>query len=348
MKRAFAFLALFALVAAPTFAQEAPRSKADIAFSFAPVVKKVSPAVVNIYTRATVRGVESPFMNDPVFRQFFGNNLPGGLSRERAQNSLGSGVIIGREGLVVTNNHLVESADQVTVALSDRREFEADVVTKDPRSDLAILRLRAKGETFSTLDFADSDTVQVGDLVLAIGNPFGVGQTVSMGIVSAVARSAALHQGEVNYFIQTDAAINPGNSGGALVSADGKLIGIPSAIYSQGGGSIGIGFAIPSNLVRAVQASVGKEGKIIRGWTGINGQTLNAEIARSLGLARPGGVIVKSLHAASPAKEAGLQAGDVIRTLNGREVEDNDAFQHPPCYPAAGHGFGRAYPAQGR
>jgi serine protease Do len=282
---------------------------------------------VNIYTRMAARSVESPFMNDPIFRQFFGNNFPGGITRERMQNSLGSGVIIGKEGLVVTNNHLIDGAQAVRVALADRREYEAEVVTADPRTDLALLRLKADGEVFPTLALADSDDVQVGDLVLAIGNPFGVGQTVTMGIVSAVARSAAVHSGEVNYFIQTDAAINPGNSGGALIAGDGRLIGIPSAIYSRDGGSVGIGFAIPANLVRAVQASVGKEGKIVRGWTGIYGQSLNSDIARSLGLAKPGGIIVKSLHPSSPAKAAGLRVGDVVRTMNGREVEDNEAFE---------------------
>ncbi|MBI3419565.1 MAG: Do family serine endopeptidase [Proteobacteria bacterium] len=319
-------LLLCLVFALPVQAQEVPRSRAEIALSFAPIVKKVAPAVVNIYTRTLVRAANSPFLNDPLFRQFFGNRLPGGLTRERIQNSLGSGVIVAPEGLVVTNNHVIEDAQQVRVALSDRREYEADVVSTDPSTDLAILRLRTKGETFPTLPLMDSDEAQVGDLVLAIGDPFAVGQTVTMGIVSAVARSAAVHSGDVNYFIQTDASINPGNSGGALVSADGRLIGIPSAIYSRDGGSVGIGFAIPSNLVRAVLASVGKEGKIVRGWTGIYGQTLTADLAGSVGIDRPGGVIVKNLHPASPAKEAGVRVGDVIRAVNGREIEDADAF----------------------
>jgi serine protease Do len=324
------FLPIFlaaVLCAVPAFAEEAPRTKAEAVLSLAPVVKKASPAVVNIYTRAVVRGVDSPLMADPFFRQFFGDTLPGGLSRERVQSSLGSGVIVSHDGMVVTNSHVVEGAQQVTVALSDKREFEAEVLSSDARSDLAILRLKAHGEVFPTLELADSDSVQVGDLVLAIGNPFGVGQTVTMGIVSAVARSTAVKAGDVNYFIQTDAAINPGNSGGALVGADGKLIGIPSAIYSRDGGSIGIGFAVPSNLLRAVVESVGKEGKVLRGWTGVYTQTLTSEIAKSIGIDRPGGVIVKQLHPLSPAKEAGLKAGDVIRSINGKEIEDEEGFR---------------------
>ncbi len=323
------FLLLLALLwmAAPAHAQEAaPKSRAEIALSFAPVVKKVSPAVVNIYTRATVRRVRSPFMDDPLFRHFFGDAFPGGLTRERAQHSLGSGVIVSADGEVVTNNHLVEGSQKVTVALADRREFEAEVVSADPRTDIAILRMNAPGVRFPKLDLADSDAVAVGDLCLAVGNPFGVGQTVSLGIVSAVARAAAVHAGDVNYFIQTDAAINPGNSGGALVSAGGKLIGVPSAIYSRDGGSIGIGFAIPSNLVRAVLASVGKEGRVVRGWTGIAAQTLTSGLARSIGMSRPGGVIVKKLHPASPAKEAGLRPGDVILAVNDHSIDDREAF----------------------
>jgi serine protease Do len=325
MKRRTLPLLLLLVLTVPAFAQEVPQSKAQIATSFAPVVRKVSPAVVNIYTRMVTHQTNNPLFNDPIFRKFFGNAMPG-VTRERLQNSLGSGVIIGKDGLVVTNNHLIDNAQQVTVALSDKREFEADVVSSDARTDLAVLRLKTKGESFPTLELADSDNVQVGDLVLAVGNPFGVGQTVTMGIVSATARSAAVRSGDVNYFIQTDAAINPGNSGGALVSADGRLIGIPSAIYSRDGGSVGIGFAIPSNLVRAVQASVGSTGKITRGWSGIYAQTITTEIARSLGLGRAGGIIVKSFHPSSPAKAAGLKVGDVIRSMNGRELEDTDAF----------------------
>jgi Do/DeqQ family serine protease len=328
MKHPLILLLIAVLFSLPAWAEEPPRTKGEMASSFAPVVKKVAPAVVNIYTRTLVRGIASPFMNDPFFRQFFGESFPGGgIPVERIQSSLGSGVIVSPEGLVVTNNHVVANAEEVTVVLSDRREFEADVVSKDARTDLAMLRLRAKGETFPTLSFADSDEVEVGDLVLAIGNPFGVGQTVSMGIVSATARTGVTRGSDVNYFIQTDAAINPGNSGGALVSSEGRLVGIPSAIYSRDGGSIGIGFAIPSNLVKAVLASVGKEGKITRGWTGVYTQTLTSELAKSVGLDRAGGVIVKRLHSESPAKKAGIAVGDVLRAVNGKSVEDEEAFR---------------------
>jgi Do/DeqQ family serine protease len=328
MKHPLILFLLVVFFALPALAQEPPRTQAEMSSSFAPVVKKVSPAVVNIYTRTRVHGIASPFMNDPFFRQFFGEAFPGGgIPRERIQSSLGSGVIVAPEGMVVTNNHVVSNAEEVIVVLSDRREFEADVVSKDSRTDLALLRLRVKNEKFPTISFADSDEAQVGDLVLAIGNPFGVGQTVSMGIISATARSAVTRNSDVNYFIQTDAAINPGNSGGALVSADGRLVGIPSTIYSRDGGSIGIGFAIPSNLVKAVLSSVGKEGKITRGWTGIYTQTLTSELAKSVNLDRAGGVIVKRLHSDSPAKKVGLTVGDVIRAVNGKEVEDEEAFR---------------------
>lgn len=315
------------LCAEDVIAGRMPQSRAEIAFSFAPIVKKVSPAVVNIYARKMVsQRMISPFMDDPFFQEFFGNQYPQGLTRQRVQNSLGSGVIVKSEGIVVTNNHVIEGADEVMVVLSDRREFSADVIASDKRSDLAVLKLKTKGETFPTLSFMDSDEVNTGDLVLAIGNPFGVGQTVTMGIVSAVARAADVDSGNYNYFIQTDAAINPGNSGGALVSADGRLVGIPSAIYSQNGGSLGIGFAIPSNLVRATLASVGQDGKVVHGWVGMHVQTLTGDLATSLGLSKPGGVIVRSMHPASPAAAAGLKVGDVIDAIDNRDIADEEAF----------------------
>ncbi len=310
---------------------QVPRSQAEIALSFAPVVKKVAPAVVNIYTRKTVQQRVSPFMDDPLFRQMFGDDFPGsnmgGLTRQRMQGALGSGVIVKPEGVIVTNNHVIQGADQITVVLSDRREFEADVISADKRTDLAILKLRTKGETFPTLGLKDSDDVNVGDLVLAIGNPFGVGQTVTMGIVSATARAADNVGSDVNYFIQTDAAINPGNSGGALVGVDGTLIGIPSSIYSRDGGSLGIGFATPSNLVRAVIANAGSKDGGQRAWLGLTGQNLTAELAKSLGIPRPGGILIKSFNPASPALKAGLQKGDIIMAVNGHEVVDDAALR---------------------
>lgn len=317
------------LLSCPLAAQEnvrVPQSKAEMALSFAPIVKKVAPAVVNIYTKTLVRQrVISPFMDDPFFREFFGDAYPQGLTRQRVQNALGSGVIVGADGVVVTNNHVIEGADEIVVVLSDRREFEARLIATDKRSDLAVLRLKSSGEKFPTLSFADSDEAEVGDVVLAIGNPFGVGQTVTMGIVSAVARAADVSRSAYNYFIQTDAAINPGNSGGALVGADGRLLGIPSAIYSRDGGSLGIGFAIPSNLVRTILSSGQKGGNVVHGWVGFIAQTLTADLAKSVGLNTPGGVIVKSIHPQSPARD--LKVGDVITKVNGHMVADEDALQ---------------------
>lgn len=331
MTRFLICLLAFLFVAQSLPAQDAvaqvPRSRAEIALSFAPIVKKVSPAVVNIYTRKLVRQRISPFMADPFFQQFFGDDFPSGMSRERMQNSLGSGVIVREDGLVVTNNHVIDGADQVIVVLSDRREFAADIVTSDKRTDIAVLRMKTKGERFPTLTFMDSDDVQAGDLVLAIGNPFGVGQTVTMGIVSAVARQAEVRNSDVNYFIQTDAAINPGNSGGALVSGDGRLVGVPSAIYSRDGGSLGIGFAIPSNLVKAVLASVKSDGKIERAWLGLTGQSVTAELAQSLGIPRPSGVVIKTMHPDSPARRAGLKVGDIIQAINDHEIGDEEALR---------------------
>src|SRR6266508_6573456 len=224
-----------------------PASPADIRLSYAPIVQRAQPAVVNVYAAKVVQN-RNPLLDDPIFRRFFG--VPG-QQPEQMQRSLGSGVMVDPSGLVVTNVHVIEGADQVKVSLSDKREFEAEIVLKDSRTDLAVLRLKDSREKFPTLDFANSDELQVGDVVLAIGNPFGVGQTVTHGIVSAVARTQV---GISNYqfFIQTDAAINPGNSGGALVDLAGRLVGINTAIFSRSGGSQGIGFAIPANMVKVV------------------------------------------------------------------------------------------------
>ncbi|MEX1147469.1 MAG: trypsin-like peptidase domain-containing protein, partial [Sphingomonadales bacterium] len=240
-----------------------PQSQADVQLSFAPVVKAVTPAVVNIYTRRVVRSdpQASPFFDDPFFRRFFGDGPAMGTPRERVQRSLGSGVIVSADGIIVTSHHVIGEADQITVALYDRREFEAEVVLSDESTDLAVLRIDTEGEELPHLELRDSDTLEVGDLVLAIGNPFGVGQTVTSGIVSAVARTN-VGVSDYQFFIQTDAAINPGNSGGALVTLDGKLAGINTAIYSRTGGSIGIGFAIPSNMVGSVVVAAVTDGKV--------------------------------------------------------------------------------------
>jgi len=306
-----------------------PSSTNQAKLSYAPVVKNAAPAVVNIYTRKVVQQrVVSPFLDDPFFQHFFGKSLPQGLSRKRLEQSLGSGVIVRSDGLIVTSNHVIAGADQITVVLSDRREFEATLVTTDDRSDLAVLHIDTKGESLPFLQLKDSDEIEVGDLVLAIGNPFGVGQTVTNGIVSALARTS-LDINDLNYFIQTDAAINPGNSGGALVSMDGKLVGINSAIYSRDGGNMGIGFAIPSNMVRTIIAAVSSGKKsVVRPWIGINGQDVTAEVATSLNLARPSGMLINEIHQASPAKKAGLKAGDVIVGVNGKSIEDPAAFRY--------------------
>jgi serine protease Do len=326
----FALLVSFGLATVPAVAQtRVPQSREQISLSFAPVVKQAAPAVVNIYTKKRVReqAALSPLLNDPFFRQFFGDRLPVGPSRERVQNSLGSGVILRADGLVVTNFHVIKDADEISVVLADRREFDAKLIRSDERVDLAVLKIDAGKEALPTLPLLDSDQVQVGDLVLAIGNPFGVGQTVTQGIVSALARTNAGIT-DYNFFIQTDAAINPGNSGGALVTMDGRLAGINTAIYSRSGGSIGIGFAIPANMVRTVLSDdAARNGKIVRAWFGGSGQPVTQDVAASLGLSRPSGVLIAEVHPESPAAQAGIRAGDVITAFNGNEVPDPEALR---------------------
>lgn len=308
--------------------KQLPKSRAEVNLSFAPLVRSAAPAVVNIYTRRVVRSRQiSPLFNDPFFRRFFGNQFaPGNRRNKRVQNSLGSGVIVSADGLIVTNHHVIDKADEITVVLTDRREFEAEVVTRDEGTDLAVLRISAKDEQLPFLKMRDSDQLEVGDLVLAIGNPFGVGQTVTSGIVSALARTAR-GVSDFGFFIQTDAAINPGNSGGALISLDGGLVGINTAIYSRGGGSNGIGFAIPSNMVATVVGSAAMGGQVVRPWLGARGQTVDADLARSLRLPRPTGVLVNSVHPAGPTVRAGLKVGDVILSVNGKEVADANTLK---------------------
>ncbi len=315
------------LLAVPAAAQApglrlTPADKPQIQLSFAPVVKRVTPAVVNVYASRTVRQANNPLFDDPIFRRFFGGgDQPG----SRTAQSLGSGVVVDASGLVVTNNHVIEGMTEVKVALTDRREFDAEVVLRDPRTDLAVLKLKS-GSNFPVLELGDSDGLEVGDLVLAVGNPFGVGQTVTQGIVSALARTQ-VGITDYGFFIQTDAAINPGNSGGALVDMGGRLVGINSAIYSRSGGSIGIGFAIPVNMVKVVVAAAkGGVKQVRRPWAGATVQQVSREIADTLGLDRPTGALVADVMDKSPAAEAGIKRGDVITAVDGLTVDDPESF----------------------
>ena len=301
---------------AGALAQALPTDRSELAYSYAPLVKRVSPAVVNIYTTTTARvqrRLPFPFPGMP-------------QAGERVQNSLGSGVLVRSDGLIVTNAHVVKGADEIRVVLADRREFDAKLVTQDERYDLALLRIDTSGEKFPFLEMRDSDSIEVGDVVLAIGNPFGLNQTVTSGIISALARSA----GGVNdssFFIQTDAAINPGNSGGALVSLDGRLIGINTAIYSQTGGSVGIGFATPSNIVSRIVSTGEAGGRIVRPWLGINMQRVTPDLATGLNLPRPAGLIVKEVFPGGPGAHAGLKRNDVIIALKDQPIDDEASLR---------------------
>ncbi|MBS0252878.1 MAG: Do family serine endopeptidase [Proteobacteria bacterium] len=305
----------------------APPSREAIQYSYAPIVKKAAPAVVNVYVRSRVRTFDSPFANDPFFRHFFGDSF--GRPSERVLSSLGSGVIVNREGLVVTNTHVIKGGSDaaIRVALSDKREFDAKVIAQDDKADIAVLKIEGGDGNFPFLQFDDSDSLEVGDLVLAIGNPFGVGQTVTSGIVSALSRSE-IGQSDSQVFIQTDAAINPGNSGGALVDMAGRLVGINTMIYSQSGGSVGIGFAIPSNLVRVYAESAEKGRKVEKPWLGAKLEAMTRDFAEGLGLDRVSGAVVTRLYDKGPGADAGLQAGDVITHVDGVEVVDARAVYY--------------------
>lgn len=321
-KKRVLFLACAMALSLPAAGQAedvVPQSQAQIMLSFAPLVKKASPAVVNIFTKKTVAQSRRTIFDDPFFKRFFGRNFGPQQNRPQIQNSLGSGVIVDGTGIIVTNFHVVGDADEITVALQDRREFDAKLIVEDERTDLAILKIDVEGEPLPFLEFTDSDTLEIGDLVVAIGNPFGVGQTVTSGIVSALDRSAAVSN-DIQSFIQTDAAINPGNSGGALLTMDGKLAGINSAIFSKSGGSLGIGFAIPANMVKAVLTNGLATGKVIRPWLGASGQAVTSDVADGLGLERPGGVLINRVHKAGAAFAAGLRVGDVIVAIDDKDV----------------------------
>jgi len=322
---------LSSAVLGPATAQDVrvPSSQEQVQLSFAPLVRAAAPAVVNIFTSRTVLARQNgPLFNDPFFERFFGEQFQRpGVLREQTRSALGSGVIVRPYGLVVTNHHVIEDADEITIILSDLSEYEADVVISDEQTDLALLQIRdLTDRSLLYLEMSDSDELQVGDLVLAIGNPFGVGQTVTSGIVSAQARTG-VGISDFSFFIQTDAAINPGNSGGALIAMDGSLVGINTAIFSRERGSNGIGFAIPSIMVRALIDSVDRGMPLARPWLGAFGRTVDPDLAERLGLPRPAGVLITGVAPEGPAERAGVQNGDVILSINGRPVDNIDALR---------------------
>jgi Do/DeqQ family serine protease len=309
------------LVQAGPLPRAVPSSAGEVQLSFAPVASRASPAVVNVYAERVVRRRVSPFA-DSLFGGY------GGMTRERVERSLGSGVIVRADGVVVTNHHVVEGAQSLKVVLSDRREFAAAILLDDPRTDLAVLRIEAPGEQFPMLPFADTHNAEVGDMVLAIGNPYGLQQTVTSGIISALARTE-VGINDYAFFIQTDAAINRGNSGGALVDMNGALVGVNTAIFSETGGSVGVGFAIPAEMVRRVVESAISGGEhVIRPWLGAKVQPVTADIARSLGLPRPEGVLVSELYPRAAGERAGLRDGDIILSVAGADVHDESGLRY--------------------
>jgi serine protease Do len=297
---------------------------------FPAVAKATMPAVVNISTTRTIKqsGMPaSPFMNDPLFKHFFGEEFGRQFQvpRERRESSLGSGVIVSADGYIVTNAHVVDKADEIKVLLADKREFTGKVVGSDPKSDIAVIKI--KGTDLPILNWGDSEKLEVGEYVLAIGNPFGLNSTITLGIVSAVGR-ANMGIEQYENFIQTDAAINPGNSGGALVNTRGELIGINTAIFSQTGGSMGIGFAIPSNMAKGVMDSLVKHGKVVRGYLGVSIQDVNAKIARQFGLDKAQGALVSDVVSGSPAELGGIKSGDVITRLDSKVIENSTMLRN--------------------
>lgn len=318
MKRLLSlFLVTAALLPLEVEAQQriAPNTLSRAKISFADAVRQVSPAVVNIYTAKVVQNR----VNDPFFEMFFGQAMPG-ISRERVEQSLGSGVVVRADGIAVTNYHVIKDATEIRVVFNDGRELPARILDADPQMDIAVIQVQLPaGDTLPFVRFGDSSSLEVGDVVLALGNPFGVGQSVSMGIVSALGRTTAAQNAFAD-FIQTDAAINPGNSGGALVDSYGNLVGINSAIYTRGGGSNGIGFAVPANAVRAVVESVLMTGEVRKAWFGAQGQDLNMPLAGKLGLRSPNGVLINEIFEGSPASRGGLRIGDVILAFEDQTV----------------------------
>ena len=305
--------------------REAPpddRPPAAPAVGYAVAAQRALPAVVHIFTSKAASAPRHPLMEDPIFRHFFGDRFDGGQSQR--SSGLGSGVIVSGDGFILTNNHVVEAADAIEVALNDGRKFGARLVGRDPETDLAVLKIQTEG-ALPSITFAASTTLHVGDVVLAIGNPFGVGQTVTMGIVSALGRSQLGINTFENY-IQTDAAINPGNSGGALVDSEGNLVGINTAIYSRSGGSLGIGFAIPVSIARNVMEQIVAQGEVTRGWVGVEIQDITPELAESFGLKNASGALIAGVLRNSPADRAGIRPGDVLVTVGERSVADPRAM----------------------
>ncbi|MGN6103368.1 MAG: Do family serine endopeptidase [Devosia sp.] len=307
--------------------REVPASQAQIQLSFAPVVKAAAPAVVNVYATTITQQSTSPFFNDPFFERFFGGNSPLFKSRPRESQSLGSGVIVDPKGIIVTNSHVVNGATDVKVAVQGGHQYDVEVLINDAKTDLAVLKIKNPDKTFSALPFADSDSLQVGDLVLAIGNPFGVGQTVTSGIVSALQRTG-VESSDYEAFIQTDAAINPGNSGGALINLKGQLVGINTAIFTRSGGSVGIGFAIPANMAKTVANAGEHGGKLILPWLGARLQDVTNDIAASLNIDPPRGAMVTEVVDGGPAATAGLKSGDVILSIDGVDVDQPQALNY--------------------
>ena len=316
---------LAALAPAAAETRQVPDSHAEVTLSFAPVVRKATPAVVNVYASRTEKVQRNPLFDDPVFQQFFGTR---GDQQPRSQTarSLGSGVLVDPSGLVVTNYHVIDQMTDVKVALSDQSEYPAEIVLRDQRNDLAVLKVKGGDGSFPSMEMGSSDAVEVGDIALAIGDPFGVGQTVTQGIISAAAR-ANTAGGTSSFYLQTDASINPGNSGGALVDTHARLVGINSAIFSQSGGSVGIGFAIPVDMVKIVVAAARHGDRIVhRPWLGASLQGVTYDIAESFGLNRPTGALVTEVATDGPAAKAGIRQGDLVTAVDGKVVESPESF----------------------
>ncbi len=304
--------------------KKVPTSKQQVMLSFAPLVKKASPAIVNIYTKkkVSVKSGLVTFLNDPVLQRFFADNADD-TNAEKISNSLGSGVIVSEDGIVVTNKHVIGGNTDITVVLSDSREFKAKIINKDERTDLALLKIEATDkDNFPFIDIADSDKVEVGDIVIALGNPFGVGQNVTNGIVSALAKNT-VGASSYDFFIKTDAATNPGNSGGALINMQGNLVGINTSVLSQSGGVQSISFAVPSNMVSSLVRS--DEDRVVRPWLGAEFKSVDQKTSQLAGLDRPVGAVLSGLYPGGPAEKAGLKIGDIVLEVDGREVFDQGA-----------------------